>query len=83
MLFTWYSMSGAHGTLPYCGLKYVLPNLNTKVLTLLSLNVSAPGGRVFKGVIGWTLPFVTGVLIKTKSGYRSTQRDGYVRVQMQ
>lgn len=26
MLFTWYTMSGAHETLPYCELKYIPPN---------------------------------------------------------
>lgn len=54
---------GAHRALPCYALIPVPPNDNAKVLTLEPLKVRAPGGRVSEGVIGWTLPYVTDVLI--------------------
>lgn len=54
---------GAHRALPCYALISVPPNDNAKVLIPERLNVRAPGGGVSEGVIGWTLPYVTAVLI--------------------
>lgn len=76
---------GTHGALICCGLKAVPLDNNAKVLALptplpVPLNVSTAGGRFSKGVIGWTLPYVTVVLIRKGNQDTAIQKDDLVRI---